>query len=337
MELYLVWGLRIGIVLLLVGLFWPSKKRKTVLSKLIRRDSLSCSNVEYKGILRYLDRLSEHSLFRPFMIKVGTDAERKLKDKLMKAGLSHIHPNIVQVARVLLPPLGAVLGVGIYVLNKWSAPVVDISSIQEQAEIMSMGGVVNVGGVVSQTSVSSGISPVVVVWILAIALCLYYVPDLIVNQMIKSRRALIKKELPIMEMFIVITLEAGTHTVYEALKTLLDTTEFFRPYLQLCLNEYHVNPQQAIQNMADRVGDEEFQIVCNGLKQAVDTNKEYSAFFMKQHMDQIRRLHQLQKEAKIKKKPILYVFLLALPLINIMVIWFYPWFVKAMRMLSTAL
>jgi len=144
-----------------------------------------------------------------------------------------------------------------------------------------------------------------------------------------------KKELPIIETFIVIMLETGAHTVYDILRTLLDTTVFFKPYITMCLNEYYVDPHRAIQNMADRVQDEEFQVVCNGLKQAVDTDKKHTAIFMKQHLDQIKKIQELQREAKIKKKPLLYVLLLALPLTSIVVIWFFPWFVKAMKMLST--
>ena len=103
----------------------------------------------------------------------------------------------------------------------------------------------------------------------------------------------------------------------------------------MCLNEYYVDPNRAIQNMADRVQDEEFQVVCNSLKQAVDSDKRHTATFMKQHLDQIKKIQDLQKEAMIKKKLLLYVFMLALPLMSIVVIWFFPWFTKAMKMLST--
>ena len=160
-------------------------------------------------------------------------------------------------------------------------------------------------------------------------------PNLIIDLLIKKRKELMRKELPIIETFIVIMLETGSYTVYDILRTLLDTTVFFKPYITMCLNEYYVDPNRAIQNMADRVQDEEFQVVCNSLKQAVDSDKRHTATFMKQHLDQIKKIQDLQKEAMIKKKPLLYVFLLALPLMSIVVIWFFPWFTKAMKMLST--
>lgn len=341
MDIYALWGIRVAFLLIMLGLLWPSKRKRTMLAKILRRSELSYANTELKGWLKFFDRLSEHPMLLPLMIKPGSEKERQLSIKLLRAGIPHIHPNIVQVFRILLPPIGAVLMLGYYLFSKLTAHVVSLAPVTPESQTVGndagFGGIVRVGGIVDQTQVAnSDISLNAILIILLISMLLYYVPDMLIKQLIKRRAAEIKKELPVMEMFIVITLESGTHTVYETLKTLLDTTTFFRPYLTMCLNEFHVNPKQAIQNMADRVGDEEFQIVCNGLKQAVDVNKQYTAVFMQQHLDQIRRLHELQREAKIKKKPMIFVFLLALPLINVLVVWFYPWFVKAMRMLSTA-
>jgi hypothetical protein len=155
-----------------------------------------------------------------------------------------------------------------------------------------------------------------------------------IKNRIKARKEKMKKELPVIESFVIIMLETGTYTVYDILKTLLDTSDFFRPYIMSCLNEYYVDPKQAIQNMSDKVQDEEFQMVCNSLKQAVDMDKNYTAMFMKQQAEQIRKIHALEREAKIKKKPLIYVFLLAMPLFSIVIIWLYPWFVKAMKLLS---
>ncbi len=339
-ELYLLWGIRIAVLFILLGILLPGRKRKTILSKVVRQRSSVHVNSDTNKFIQYLDRLTEAPVFRSFMLKPDSDEYIKLENKIAQAGgVWGLTPDIVQLFRILLPAVGFVTMLAFYFIRLATVSVsLSPSFIEQLSEEQSMlEGFLKSTVSVAKTAQAEGpqINYVVIMWIFIISLMLYMLPDYILNFLIKKRREMMKKELPIIETFIVIMLETGAHTVYDILRTLLDTTVFFKPYITMCLNEYYVDPHRAIQNMADRVQDEEFQVVCNGLKQAVDTDKKHTAIFMKQHLDQIKKIQELQREAKIKKKPLLYVLLLALPLTSIVVIWFFPWFVKAMKMLST--
>ena len=339
-ELYLLWGMRIAALFLVLGILLPGRKRKTILKKAIRaRNTIHINNTN--KLAQYLDRLTEAPLFRPFMLKEDSDEYIKLENKIVKAGgVWGITPNVIQLFRILLPAAGFVLMLALYLIRVATASSVDLSSsfIEQLAE--NQGVTENFFQTQSTIEVSAEqtggfqISFMAVMWIFIISLLLYLLPNMFLDFLIKRRRKTMKKELPVIETFIIIMLETGSYTVYDILRTLLDTTVFFKPYITMCLNEYYVDPHRAIQNMADRVQDEEFQVVCNGLKQAVDTDKSHTATFMKQHLDQIKKIQDLQREANIKKKPLMYVFLLALPMASIVVIWFFPWFTKAMKMLS---
>lgn len=336
-DLIILWGIRIGILLLLFGLLLPSRSRKTILSKALYSKSTVHLDVKKIPLVSYLDKLTEKPLFRSFMLSEESDEYQRLERLILQAGgLGGATPNIIQLFRVLLPAVGFLVGLFVYLVRVTTARISPEKLQQLIEEQNTLNSFIQPRINPAATSMgSSGISIAVIIWIFVLSLLLYFVPEKFVMHKIKDRKAKMKKELPIMETFVVIMLETGMYTVYDILKTLLDTLDFFKPYIRSCLNEYYVNPKQAIQNMGEKVNDEEFQVVCNSLKQAVDLDKHYTATFMKQHIEQLRKVQALEREAQIKKKPLIYVFLLAMPLFSIVILWLYPWFVKAMKMLSS--
>lgn len=337
-ELLIIWALRIGFVLLLLGIFLPSKtKKKTILRKALRKSPVIFHNTSGNNrskIMQYLDNITENSFIRLFMLSEDSKEYVRLEKLIVQAGgLKGLTPNIVQLVRIFLPLIAFVCGVIFYWIHT-SVRTVQLNASEIQALLDTASSFQSfLKPQVVSVSAESRFNPLVIMWIFIGSLLLYFLPEFLIKLKIKKKMEQMRKELPILETFIIIMLEAGTHTVYDILSTLLDTTVFFKPYLVVCLNEYYINPKQAIQNMADKINDEEFQIICNGLKQAVDMEKRYTATFMQQHLDQLKKLQELRREANIKKKPLVYVFLLALPLFNIITIWFYPWFVNAMKLL----
>ena len=188
MEIYMLWGVRIGIVLLLIGIFWPSKKRRNVLAKMLRRQEGAMANEQLSPWLQWVDRVSEHPIFRPFLLKPNSDEVFRLETKLHQAGLPHIHPNIVQFFRIILPPIGAFVLLCLYLGKSLSTQVMNINPSTSQVPDIasSVGGMVQVKGVVEQTAVSSGINWIVVIWIITGSLLFYFIPNLVLNLKIKS-------------------------------------------------------------------------------------------------------------------------------------------------------
>lgn len=334
-ELFILWIFRAGIILLILGLFLPSRiRRRTILSKVLhRRPVIFHADGKTSRLFQFLDTMTEHPIFRPFMLKEDSDEYSRLERLIVQAGgLNGLTPNVVQLCRLLLPVISFSVMLVAYIMRA-TTRTVNLNQTQLFLEKNVFQGFLQ-PQVTSVQSSTSGINPIVIMWIFIGALFLYLLPEALINMKINARKEMMKKELPIMETFIIIMLESGSHTVYDILRTLLDTTTFFKPYITVCLNEYYIDPKKAIQNMADKVNNEEFQVVCNGLKEAVDVDKKYTATFMRQHLDQLKKLQGLQREASIKKKPLFYVLLLTLPLFNIVIIWLYPWIVNAMKILT---
>lgn len=329
----LVWIFRLGGLLILLGLFLPSKSRRARLRTIFRRSS---QVRKMHPFVAYLERLAEHRYFAKFMPNEDSEDYRLQMKKIATAGgaNSGLTPKGLHVLRLVLPPvfLGLCFLVYLVRLNASGAILNPTQSQQIMDQISNLQGFIQPQAVGGATSPAIKFIPVV--WIICGALATYRLPDWFLNWRIRVRRKIMQQELPVIETFVGIMLESGTATVYTILQSLLRATEFFKPYLTVCLNEYHVDPQLAIQNMADEVADEEFQIICNSLKQAVDHDKRFTAAFLRQHLDQLKKLSQLDRQRKIKRKPLYMTLLFILPMVSILIIWFYPWFVDAIKMLQ---
>ncbi|MDD4804672.1 MAG: hypothetical protein PHN69_05925 [Candidatus Pacebacteria bacterium] len=335
LEIVILWALRIGLFLLLLGLLLPDKNKKTLLSKTLHKKPVIFHKSQKNKIFNYLEEIADNNFFRHFMLKEDSDQYVKLEQMIVRSGgLRGLTPNVVQLAKITLPFIVFVVLLASYLFRKIAQTVeLNVShtkEIVEQTDLFQ-----SFVPHTATTQSGSTISGSAMLCIFLISLLLYFVPEMIIKWRIKAKENRLKKELPIVETFVVVMLETGVYTAYNILEVLMDTTEFLRPYISVCLNEYHINPKRAIQNMADKIDNEEFQVICNGLKQAVEVDKKYTAMFVQQHIEQIKRLEQLSREASIKKKPMIYVLLLALPLASIVIIWFYPWFVNAMKMLTS--
>lgn len=340
MEAYLLWGLRVGFVLTILGLLWPRRTKRSFLGKRLN-STRSVFYARPQGkLMRLLDKITENPSLKPIMLNPTSDEYKKLEAEIAYAdGAGGLTPNIVQLLKYALPPIIFIVLAVWYVFNSTFRVVelnpTDFGRITDTAKTI-FSQYVSAGQVVAMNK-PKGINLYHFGWLFAFSMSFYFAPNLYIKWRKSIRNEKIKRELPIIETFIVIMLKTGNHTVYDILLTLIETTDFFKPYLIMCRNEFFVDPKAAIQRMADRVGDEEFQVVCNGLKQAVDMNKSYTAEFINQHLDQLKKIQQLKRQAQIRQKPLVLACVLALPLFSVIVMWMYPWFVKALNMFSFGL
>jgi len=304
---------RIGLVLIFVGLIWMAQGYKKTY---VRRFSINYNLIDIANKnkrIRLVKILSGHPVFKLFALKPGSNEYIKIGNLIRRAGgADDFTPELYHTCRIGFVLLIFIFYFGYHFLRLFTYAVL--------------------GHVAHIASVS--ISHADYLFLLAVLVVTYFIPYFYILFTIKKRQIKLTPELYSIGPFAVTMLESRAYGAYEIIQTLADTMKFLRPYMLSCLNEFYINPYQAIQNMAVKVGDDNFQAICNGLKQAIDMDKQYAALFMQQHLDQINRMRVLQREAKIKKKPLIYVFLLAPPMISIIAIWIYPWIVRAMTILG---
>jgi hypothetical protein len=177
-------------------------------------------------------------------------------------------------------------------------------------------------------------NPIVIMWLIILPLLAYFIPEYYLKFKARERVNIIKSEIPTFRTFALSMLETKTYPVYDILQILVGSTTYLKEDLIACTNEYFVDSKLAIKHLHDKIDDKEFHIVCNGLLQAIDEDKDTTLVFLHQQLLQYDTLARLKEQEKIKKKPNLFVVVLGMPLVSILVIWFYPWFLDAMSVLG---
>lgn len=324
--------LQLGIILFLLGIFLPKKNSsKSILRRVTNQSKTPLYLGKTHFLSRFLENLSCHTFFKKLDVKDDSQDYLKYQKQIIAAGglggltphgfyaLKYITPFVLFIALIIL---SGIFNFSRNVLNPSDIQTV-VNQINEQGSFLK----VRIG---QPTTKAPGMN---IIFFSFISLLGFFLPNLILKILVNLRTREMTKELPVIEAFTVLMLNTEGITVIDILQTLKDTTYNFKPYFTNCINEYYINPQKAIQTMADRVNIESFQVVCNGLKQSVDKEKHKTAELTAQHLDQIQRLADLRRKGQIKKKPLAYIILLAAPLLSIMVIWLYPWFIKATKLL----
>lgn len=318
----------IGVLLLLIGIFMP---RKIVLYKIDLKRVLNrkLTDVPMSGFVRYLHSLTRRGIFRFFVLDDESDKYKSIDSLIIKAGgLQGCTPDIIQFFKILLPTIIFSILTALYLITLKINGAAAHSTVLIGQKIQNAAS-----GIMVQETSSYQIDFSVIFGILIISIVVYFLPDLVLKLLIKSRRQKLKDELPTIEMFMSIYFDAH-YTVYDILIALQDVVVYSKKYITECCNEFYINPEKALQNMADKIAVPEYQLVCDILKQAVNNSKQYASSFIKQHLEQLNRLKDLTYQAKAKRKPLIYVFVLIIPMCNILLIWFYPWVDKVIKMVN---
>lgn len=332
-DYIILWLIRIGAIFLVLNLFLTRKKQPKLLKVLDNKNNFYKS--KQTKLVKYLDNISDNGFFKMFKLKPNSENYNKINNMLIKTGNENgLTVDIIQSLKVSFPIIVFILGIiimgSLEAINKFAL----MSNVKNHNVI---GNVYSFLQPIETTQINNNndIFKKLVI-LLVISLLSYRIPNLYLKYKINKRNELIKNELNIIESFTVVMLDTGNFTVYEILKTISNSNniEILKPIIFACTNEYFINPQLAIQNMSDKIQDEEFQVICNTLKEAVDKKKDFINKFMNDNIEQIKKYQRFEIQKKIKQKPIRFVFLLAIPLFNIVIIWIYPWVTKVFKMLT---
>lgn len=343
--------MRIGLFLSILGIFLLPKKRKTKLKNVVETQQKGVMESN-NPIIRFAEGMMETKLFRGLKLKEkeknGNESKdyKQTKELILKAGgLYNATPQAIQFFRIMIPVVLLVCLLSFYFINLTAEKSKTIKEYTTQVDTSvsledALGGFgIDVEEekkeIILETVEMPTANPLVVMWLCIIPLTGYFVPDLILKNIAKKRVNLMQKEIPTFRTFAVSMLETKTYPVYNILKILVGSTTSLKEPIMECQNEYYVNAKAALTKLGSKVDDEEFRIVCNALAQAVDEDKETTLMFLRQQLSQYDTMKHLKEQEKIKKKPNLFVIVLGIPLVSILIIWFYPWFLDAMNVLGS--
>lgn len=328
--------LRIGFCMIILAFFLPrvKKKPKSKIKSLRRRmEYFEAKETKSNMVIWYLKNLTDRKEFDIFRLKPDSKKYLKLENMISSAGGFYgLTPNMIEIFTNLAPLItGAVLAMILFVKAKYFTVLLTAEQLEAQINANLGSGI---EAQVSATGKAAILNPKSAIFILIAMGVVMFLPEFLLKFKIRQREKAMDSEIDLIEMFSILMIKDATHPVYDILKTLYDTTDFFKPYIARCLSQYNKDPLKAIQNMADEVGNEHFSIICNGLKQAVFYDKKYTAQFLDQHAEQLKVLGDLKHQKQISKKPLLLTLIVAIPMGAVVVLLIYPWFSQAMSSLS---
>lgn len=287
-----------GFTFMMLGLFWPKDLgiAKIDLKRLLQKDNITTSMSEKN---KYYHTLARTGFFKAFMLKEESDDYKKQTTLIRRAGgLDGMTPDVLNLYSYLI--LFGVIGVAFVALFLIEVFGMEVNKIQVLIGFVLAGAI----GFIS--------------------------PEFWVKKKIKKRKIALLDELDTIQLFTVIYLRAG-YGVYDLIEALTEVTNYTRIMFNELRNEYYINTEKSLQNLADKIELEEYQLLMDILKQAVNISGNEMVNFVEGHMRQMKKTKELAKSASNKKKPLTYTFLLALPLVSIIILWFYPLFLDVMK------
>lgn len=298
-EYSIIIFLILGIGLLLVSLFLPQKIRfhKIDLKRILDNNKITMSKK-----VNYFHNLSSTGIFRLFQLEDDSKKYKEYENLIKKlGGLEGCTPNIIYMFKWLIM-------FGIQIISIVILFLIGILNPRfNEMNFLFLSIIVSVIG--------------------------FFAPEFYLKNKIKNRKKEFLSELDTVELFSIIYLSAG-YNIYDLLQSLMDVTYYIRPMVSECINEFYINQEKALQNLADKIDTDEYQILMDILKQATRISPVNMVEFISNQMKQLKKFQNLSMEAQNKKRPLKYVFILALPLISVIILWFYPLMVNAMKMIN---
>lgn len=287
----------IGLFLVGLSILIPSGR------KLFKIDLIRMANGDYENLymskkMRYLHNLSEKSILKGLYLKVNSPRYQKYEQKIKDAGgLNGLSVDVVMMIKYYSLFIGLLITSFI-------------------AFTLYHNGFINIFGFISMDIMLSLVS--------------FFIPDFILYRIIKKRQRNFLSELDKIELFTIVFMKAG-YNVYDILLIMKDITKYTSKYFEECANEYYIRRNVALQKMADKIHLEEYQLLIDILKQANDVRGKDMVDFIDSHMNQLKKMRQLEILSENKKKPVKYVFVLMIPFFAIIILWIYPLLTQALN------
>lgn len=180
---------------------------------------------------------------------------------------------------------------------------------------------------------SSGLTVLI---ILAVGVLAYFLPVYILKYIAWVRENKVKEEQgPFTE--IVFTLLRVKQPLRVALEEAGKTTDFLRPYIQVCLNEWPTDRFKAMQNLKKNVGVARFDVVIDLLIQTASIGDDKIADFLEENKKLEDELTNISISAKSKVRPLVMTFQMLIPLFIVFLVLFYPAMQQVRGLLSSFL
>ncbi|HEY8400149.1 MAG TPA: hypothetical protein VIK89_02745 [Cytophagaceae bacterium] len=338
-DVLYIWGFRISMILILASSLVLTKDRLEAF-----RFSLYRLKADSKAplLVKFLENLSYNPIIKHFIPPEKTNKYKKVDAALFAAGRPlNITPRSFFALKVVIVLAVLLIGLSSFLVGLLPSLIEGLTNLilgQEaisstvkaagenlRYEISQISG----GMIINETSHNTISKLQVLSSTLVrgafISLLLYFLPDYLLSYLVSQRKKNFLEELATVQNCLVLMMEAGTTSIYEVLKTLLPIVNYLKPHFTACINEYNINPEEAIDNLARRINTKEFDIIARAMTIMISTENSLSMKVTNSILDHYRKMRLLQIEESIKKKPVYLTLVMLLPLLSFAIIWLTPW------------
>lgn len=167
----------------------------------------------------------------------------------------------------------------------------------------------------------------------AIAILAYGVPFLLiyVYGMFRSKKA--EKEIILLQTYAIMMMNTKKNIRY-ILETLYDRSNIYKEPLRECLQNYSIDPYEALQTLKISVLKPEWHSLINALEKSLFNDRDMAMQYLKSSRRLESNMRKIYLQKKNKNKEITGAILLIIPLVTLCMVCGYPWFLLALKMLG---
>lgn len=325
-DIFYIWASNIGFFMILLGILFANQDK---LENIKEHVKLPPRQYPLPAVLKQMaGRLAEISAIKYFIPPKGskayTDKERLLASTGGTIPLTVEEFFAVKIALVFIFLLFA----GILVLIK-IAPALFIAF----ANIVTgnIGAVTRTAGLLPKMT---GLSVRIIKSCIPVLL-LYSLPDYAISYIARKTRRKFMEEVNMLQNCLILLMEAKTIPVYDMLRALIPISNYLKPHLIACVNEYNINPEKAIYTLSSKIGTKEFDVLARAMVLMAKSEKANTVMITESILQHYKRMKYVKLEEKIKKKPVLMSILMGLPLTAFLIVWLMPWLYSFFQVLNS--
>ena len=295
--------LSIALVLVIVDILSQKKKRRI-------------KNVSF---MNKLEKTSHNKYIKWIHDKPNSKKHKNMKKQIKKAGLS-ISPESIQFLSYILPAIMFLFIVAIRYTNILNA-MMNIDQLEKVAKTLGDSSIAQVN-----TTVNWGL-------ILAGAFVFHFLPIGVIKGLGIFRTAKAQKEVIMLQTYAIMMLKTGK-SVKQILITLMDRSITFKNSLEKAVNNYSHKPQLALKELKEDVGNKDFEKIITSLEQALKSDRQISLKYLENHRVLGKELNRINRRGRNAKKSVVGVLLMIIPLLALLVVGGYPWFIFSMKVID---
>lgn len=160
----------------------------------------------------------------------------------------------------------------------------------------------------------------------------FYAPVVILHYLARQREKRVMAELGLFSEVVFMSLKARLN-LREAIEEAAKTTAYLKPYLQVCLNQWHTDRIKALYGLKRELGVPGFQLMVDLLIQAATIGDEGIAEFLEENKKLEDEIKNIEVSARSKLRPLLITLQMVLPFGVVLIVLFYPLITQVERII----